>query len=102
MESLNRELEYAVDNIGLILKRGGIIDSNAAVLEVLGVVCAGDGAAGILILIGVVDIIDNIVLDITEFIEKNDYHLCDKETWFRPILFNIALEGMLYTLEQKI
>ena len=50
----------------------------------------------------VVDIIDNIVLDITEFIEKNDYHLCDKETWFRPILFNIALEGMLYTLEQKI
>lgn len=50
----------------------------------------------------VVDIIDNIVLDITEFIEKNDYHLCDKETWFRPILFNIALEGMLYTLEQKL
>ena len=50
----------------------------------------------------VVDIIDNIVLDITEFIEKNDYHLCDKETWFRPILFNIALEGMLYTLEQEI
>ena len=58
MESLDREPEYAVDNIGLILKRGGIIDSNAAVLEVLGVVCAGDGAAGILILIGVVDIID--------------------------------------------
>ena len=50
----------------------------------------------------VVDIIDNIVLDITEFIEKNDYHLCDKETWFRPILFNIALEGMLYTLEQEL
>lgn len=47
----------------------------------------------------VVDRIDNIVLDVTEFIEKNDYHLCDKETWFRPILFNIALEGMLYTLE---
>jgi len=50
----------------------------------------------------VVDKIDNIVSDITDFIEKNDYHLCDKETWFRPILFNVALEGMLYTLEQEI
>ena len=50
MEGLYRELEYAVDNIGLILKRGGIVDDNAAVLKVLGVVCAGDGAAGILIL----------------------------------------------------
>lgn len=50
----------------------------------------------------VVDKLDNIVLDITSFIEKNDYHLCDKETWFRPILFNVALEGMLYTLEQEI
>ena len=51
---------------------------------------------------GVVDKLDYIVLDITSFIEKNDYHLCNKETWFRPILFNVALDGMLYTLEQKL
>lgn len=50
----------------------------------------------------VVDKIDNIVSDITTFIEKNDYHLCDKETWFRPILFNVALDGMFFSLEQKI
>ena len=51
---------------------------------------------------GVVDKLDSIVLDITSFIEKNDYHLCNKLTWFYPMIFNIALEGMLYTLEQKI
>ena len=50
----------------------------------------------------VVDKLESIVFDITYFIEKNDYHLCDKETWFRPILFNIALDGMLYTLEQEL
>ena len=50
----------------------------------------------------IVDKLDNIVLDVTAFIEKNDYHLCDKETWFRPFLFNVALEGMIYTLEQEL
>lgn len=49
----------------------------------------------------VTDKLDNIVLDITNFIEKNDYHLCNEETWFRPMVFNAALNGMLYTLEQK-
>ena len=49
----------------------------------------------------VIDKLDNIVLDITNFIEKNDYHLCNEETWFRPMVFNAALNGMLYTLEQK-
>lgn len=49
-----------------------------------------------------VDKLENIVLDITSYIEKHDYHTCDKETWFRPIVFNIALEGMLFTLEQDI
>lgn len=51
---------------------------------------------------GCVDKLENIVLDITSYIEKYDYHTCSKETWFRPIVFNIALEGMLFTLEQDI
>ena len=51
---------------------------------------------------GVVDKLDSIVLDITSFIEKKNYHLCNEETWFRPMVFNAALNGMLYTLEQKI
>ena len=46
-----------------------------------------------------VDKLDSIVLDITDFIEKNDYHLCNKLTWFYPMIFDIALNGMLYTLE---
>ena len=50
----------------------------------------------------VVDKLDNIVLDITNFIEKKNYHLCNEETWFRPMVFSAALNGMLYTLEQKI
>jgi hypothetical protein len=49
----------------------------------------------------VVDKLDNIVLDITSFIEKKDYHLCNVETWFYPMVFNAALNGMLYTLEQN-
>lgn len=48
-----------------------------------------------------VDKLDSIVLDITDFIEKNDYHLCNKLTWFYPMIFDIALNGMFYTLEQK-
>lgn len=48
---------------------------------------------------GEVEILENIVMDITSFIINNDYNLCDKETWFRPILFNIALDGMIYTLQ---
>ena len=51
---------------------------------------------------GVVDKLDSIVLDITSFIEKNDYHLCNKLTWFYPMIYNVALNGMFYTLEQKI
>ena len=50
----------------------------------------------------VVKILEDIVMDITNFIDKNDYHLCDKEIWFRPILFNIALDGMIFTLENAI
>ena len=49
-----------------------------------------------------VDKLDSIVLDITDFIEKNDYHLCNKLTWFYPMIFDIALNGMFYTLEQKL
>ena len=49
-----------------------------------------------------VDKLDAIVLDITSFIEKNDYHLCNKLTWFYPIIYDVALNGMFYTLEQKI
>ena len=49
----------------------------------------------------VVDKLDGIVLDITSFIEKNDYHLCKKLTWFHPMVFNTALNGLFYTLEQK-
>jgi hypothetical protein len=47
-----------------------------------------------------VDKLDSIVLDITDFIEKNDYHLCNKLTWFYPMFYNAALNGMFYTLEQ--
>ena len=50
----------------------------------------------------VVGKLDNIVLDITDFIEKNDYHLCNKLTWFYPMIYNAALNGMFYTLEQKL
>lgn len=53
-----------------------------------------------MIIDGVVGKLENIVMDITQFIKQNDYHLCEKETWFRPVIFNIALEGMLFTLEQ--
>ena len=49
---------------------------------------------------GVVDKLDSIVLDITSFIEKNDYHLCNKLTWFYPMIYDVALNGMFYTLEQ--
>lgn len=55
-----------------------------------------------MIIDGVVGKLENIVMDITQFIKQNDYHLCEKETWFRPVIFNIALEGMLYALEQNI
>ena len=48
---------------------------------------------------GVVGKLDDVVLDIISFINKKDYDLCNKETWLRPILFNLALDGMLYTLE---
>ena len=50
----------------------------------------------------VVDKIDSIVLDTTDFIENNDYHLCNKLTWFYPMIYNAALNGMFYTLEQKL
>ena len=50
----------------------------------------------------VVDKLESIVFDITSFIEKNDYNLCNEETWFRPMIFNTALNGMFYTLEQKL
>lgn len=49
-----------------------------------------------------VDKLDSIVLDITDFIEKNDYHLCNKLTWFYPMIYNAAINGMFYTLEQKL
>jgi hypothetical protein len=50
----------------------------------------------------VVDKLELIVSDTASFIETHNYNLCNKETWFRPIVFNIALDGMLFTLEQKL
>lgn len=50
----------------------------------------------------VVDNLDGFVLDITDYIEKNDYHLCNKLTWFYPMIYNAALNGMFYTLEQDL
>lgn len=50
----------------------------------------------------VVGELNNIVMDLNIFIDENKYYLCDKETWFRPIIFNFALTGMLFTLEQSI
>ena len=49
-----------------------------------------------------VDKLNSIVLDTTDFIEKNNYHLCNKLTWFYPMIYNAALNGMFYTLEQKL
>ena len=42
------------------------------------------------------------VTDITSYIEKNKYNFCDKETWFRPIVFSKCLEGVHYALEQGV
>ena len=50
----------------------------------------------------VVDKLEFIVSDTASFIETHNYHLCNKETWFRPIVFNIALDGMLFTLEHDL
>lgn len=49
-----------------------------------------------------VDKLNRIVLDTTDFIEKNNYHLCNKLTWFYPMVYDVALNGMFYTLEQKL
>lgn len=43
--------------------------------------------------------LQDILIDIMSFVERNDYNKLDKDTWFRPIIFNIGLEGMLFTLE---
>ena len=43
--------------------------------------------------------LQDILIDIMNFVERNDYNKLDKDTWLRPIIFNIGLEGMLYTLE---
>lgn len=48
----------------------------------------------------IVDKLEFIVSDTASFIESRNYHLYNKETWFRPMVFNIALDGMIYTLEQ--
>ena len=49
---------------------------------------------------GEIDKLHNIAIDIHSFIEKNNYHLCNKETWFRPVVFTIAVNGMRYVMEQ--
>lgn len=43
--------------------------------------------------------LQDILIDIMSFVERNDYNKLDKDTWFKPIIFNIGLEGMLFTLE---
>ena len=43
--------------------------------------------------------LQDILIDIMSFVERNDYNKLDKDTWLRPIIFNIGLEGMLFTLE---
>ena len=50
---------------------------------------------------GEIDILNNIAIDIHSFIEKNNYHLCNKETWFRPVVFTIAVNGVRYVMEQE-
>ena len=55
-----------------------------------------------MIIDGVVGKLEIIIMDIMQFIKQNDYHLCDKETWFLPVIYNMAYEGMQYALEQKI
>ena len=43
--------------------------------------------------------LQDILIDIMSFVERNDYNKLDKDTWLRPIIFNIGLCGMHYTLE---
>ena len=43
--------------------------------------------------------LQDILIDIMSFVERNDYNKLDKDTWFRPIIFNLGIEGMLFTLE---
>ncbi len=51
---------------------------------------------------GAVVELDDIIIDINYFINNKQYDLCDKETWFRTIIFNIALMGMHFILEQEL
>ena len=43
--------------------------------------------------------LQDILIDIMSFVERNDYNKLDKDTWLRSIIFNIGLCGMHYTLE---
>lgn len=43
--------------------------------------------------------LQDILIDIMSFVERNDYNKLDKDTWLRSIIFNIGLCGMYYTLE---
>lgn len=48
-----------------------------------------------------IDKLNEIAIDIHSFIEKNNYHICNKETWFRPVVFTMAVNGMRYVMEQE-
>ena len=43
--------------------------------------------------------LQDILINIMSFVERNDYNKLDKGVWLRPIIFNIGLCGMHYTLE---
>ena len=51
---------------------------------------------------GEIDKLHKIAIDVHSFIEQNNYHLCNKETWFRPVVFTIAVNGMRYVIEQEL
>ena len=47
--------------------------------------------------------LQRVISEIVEYIVHKEYHLLyDKEVWFRPIIFNMALDGMLYLCEQEL
>lgn len=46
-------------------------------------------------------LLEDILYDIISFVETKGYERLDYESWFRPILYNIGILGMKYTLEQE-
>lgn len=44
--------------------------------------------------------LEEVVTDTISYINQHDYHKLDYEAWLRPVLYNIGLGGIIFTLEQ--